>query len=84
MIPAKLMRDWKTLFLVGKSLCGDSSEGSSDGVIGVGGGEESVSGGSSDDIRDCDEILNDVDIQEYLVRTYVHVYFTSLSIENDK
>jgi adenylate kinase family enzyme len=61
LIPAKLMRDWKVLFLTGKPLYEDYIDGCNLDV------ESSMaSGGSTEDKRDSEEVLDDVDIQEYL------------------
>jgi hypothetical protein len=71
LIPAKLMRDWKVLFLTGKPLYEDYIDGCNLDV------ESSMaSGGSTEDKRDSEEVLDDVDIQEYLVIPYSNIITT--------
>lgn len=56
-----MVREWKILFLSGKPLIDDSEH------IDLEDSSSSSSGGS--DKRDPDDILDETDIQDYLVRT---------------
>ena len=71
LVPAKMVLDWKLLFITGRPLYGDGSTGPVDAL-------SSTITGSSDESRiysTNDQLLNDIDFQQYKVNT-IHMIAT--------
>ena len=61
LIPAKMVREWKILFLSGKPLFDDTEH--------IDFEDSSSSSSDGSDKKEPDDILDETDIQDYLVRT---------------
>ena len=78
MVPAKIVRDWKTLFIAGRPLYEDGNEG----VEGTQGREEggdvqssitsSVTSSQQSNQVDNGQLLDDADLREYRVGISIH------------